>query len=55
MLTPNQTEQLQTLVRDLANLTNTTDEDGAGEIVEAVYEFLTQIYDRFPNLDTDED
>lgn len=48
-------EQLLSLVSDLETLLTATDQDGAEEILEALYELVSKIYDRFPELDTDEE
>ena len=49
-----QSEQLLSFLSGIEVLLSATDQDGAEEILEALYELVSKIYDRFPELDTDE-
>ncbi len=49
-----QSQQLLSLMNGLEALIAATDQDGAEEVLDELYVLLTKIYDRFPELDTDE-
>ncbi|MBD2036109.1 hypothetical protein H6F86_06275 [Phormidium sp. FACHB-592] len=49
-----QSQQLLSLINGLEELIAVTDQDGAEEVLDELYVLLTKIYDRFPELDTDE-
>lgn len=49
-----QSQQLLSLINGLEELITVTDQDGAEEVLDELYVLLTKIYDRFPELDTDE-
>jgi hypothetical protein len=49
-----QSQQLLSLIHGLEALIAGADQDGAEEVLDELYVLLTKIYDRFPELDTDE-
>jgi hypothetical protein len=49
-----QSQQLLSLINGLEALIAGADQDGAEEVLDELYVLLTKIYDRFPELDTDE-
>ena len=49
-----QSQQLLSLINGLEELIAGADQDGAEEVLDELYVLLTKIYDRFPELDTDE-
>lgn len=50
-----QSDRLQSLISELEALTAATDQDGAEEILDELYLLVTKIYERFPELDTDDE
>lgn len=50
-----QSQHLLSLVNGLEVLISATDQDGAEEVLDELYVLLTKIYERFPELDTDEE
>ncbi len=55
MLTSDQRDRLKLLTAALDGLSTETDEEGAAEILEAIYEFVTNVYDRYPTLDAEDE
>ena len=49
-----QSQQLLSLINGLEELIAATNQDGAEEVLDELYVLLTKIYERFPELDTDE-
>ncbi len=50
-----QADRLQVLVTQIDLLSTETDESGAEEILDELYLLVTNLLDRFPNLDTDDE
>jgi len=50
-----QSQHLLSLINGLEILISATDQDGAEEVLDELYVLLTKIYERFPELDTDEE
>lgn len=54
-LDTSQSQQLLSLISAIEGLTAATDAEGAEEILDELYLLVTQIYERFPELDREED
>lgn len=54
-LNSQQSDRLQSLITELENLVAATDEAGARDILDEAYLLVTNIYEKFPQLDTEED
>ena len=50
-----QSEQLLSFLSGIEMLLSATDQDGAEEILDGLYELLTKIYARFPEIDIAEE
>lgn len=53
-LTADQTDRLDSLIAELTKLVSTTDQEGAGEILESLYMLITEVYEKYPALDVEE-
>lgn len=54
-LDTSQSEQLLSLISTIEGLTIATDAEGAEEILDELYLLVTKIYERFPELDQEEE
>lgn len=52
-LSDEQSDRLQSLIRELDTLAS--DEEAAEEVLDEIYLLVTTIYERFPNLEIDDE
>lgn len=52
-LTDQQSDRLQSLIRELDALS--ADEEAAEEVLDEIYLLVTKLYERFPNLEIDDE
>jgi hypothetical protein len=54
-LTSKQTDRLDSLVAELTALIGSVDQAGAEEVLESLYVLITEVYEKFPALDVEEE